>query len=83
MWSSCSNTCGKGMKRRHRTCSSPKPNQLGDACDGDSSEYELCNQSDCPGNAWYGVFSRRTKCTIFQDFLQKVCIFRLLSIYVI
>ncbi|KRY49596.1 A disintegrin and metalloproteinase with thrombospondin motifs 17, partial [Trichinella britovi] len=49
-WSVCSRTCGKGLRRRHRSC-------LGSvhSCPGDFKIFEVCHEKDCPnvdlGNA--------------------------------
>ena len=44
------------MRRRQRTCSNPRPNLLGNACEGDSSDYDMCLITACPGK-WY-LFSK-------------------------
>ena len=49
-WSSCSNSCGQGIRHRHRNCTDPPPSVLGNYCSGDSSEYEMCVLKLCSGN---------------------------------
>ncbi|XP_060580102.1 thrombospondin-1-like, partial [Ruditapes philippinarum] len=46
-WSTCSVTCGDGLKSRSRTCTNPSPSPLGTYCDGDSSEVVSCRKSNC------------------------------------
>jgi leucine-rich repeat transmembrane protein FLRT len=47
-WSECSASCGKGKKRRTRTCDNPTPFNGGDPCIGDSQSFVDCT-SLCPG----------------------------------
>ncbi|KAK7500966.1 hypothetical protein BaRGS_00007846 [Batillaria attramentaria] len=47
-WSECSATCGKGKKRRTRTCTDPAPLNGGDPCLGDQQAFVDCT-SLCPG----------------------------------
>nr|KAG5709520.1 hypothetical protein BaRGS_023202 [Batillaria attramentaria] len=46
-WSECSATCGKGKKRRTRTCTDPAPLNGGDPCLGDQQAFVDCT-SLCP-----------------------------------
>lgn len=48
-WSTCTKTCGGGVKRRTRTCSNPAPKNGGRACTGSSAESQACNTSPCKG----------------------------------
>ena len=48
-WSTCTKTCGGGVKRRTRTCSNPAPKSGGRACTGSSAESQACNTSPCKG----------------------------------
>ncbi|XP_060551540.1 A disintegrin and metalloproteinase with thrombospondin motifs 1-like isoform X2 [Ruditapes philippinarum] len=45
---SCSRTCGTGVKLRTRTCNNPKP-QNSAWCEGDTFKAELCNTQACDG----------------------------------
>ncbi|XP_045190589.2 deleted in malignant brain tumors 1 protein-like isoform X4 [Mercenaria mercenaria] len=47
-WSSCSVTCGVGMKERTRRCDNPAPSRLGQACIGSSEDKEICTMNKCP-----------------------------------
>lgn len=48
-FSSCSNTCGDGIKSRHRTCSNPAPLHGGKFCSGTKTETMTCSDGPCPG----------------------------------
>ncbi|XP_029450146.1 thrombospondin-2 [Rhinatrema bivittatum] len=47
-WSTCTVTCGGGMRERSRLCNSPKPQHGGRKCTGDMKEIGICNKQDCP-----------------------------------
>ncbi|OCT77930.1 thrombospondin-2 [Xenopus laevis] len=47
-WSSCTVTCGGGLRERSRLCNNPKPQYGGKKCGGDPKEKEMCNKQDCP-----------------------------------
>ena len=42
-WSDCSNKCGRGIKRRIRTCTHPEPVNGGDACQGNAMQKTECS----------------------------------------
>ncbi|CAK6982797.1 LOW QUALITY PROTEIN: A disintegrin and metalloproteinase with thrombospondin motifs 2-like [Scomber scombrus] len=44
----CSRTCGGGVRFRARRCDNPVPANGGRTCFGNSYEFQLCNQEDCP-----------------------------------
>ncbi|KAL4222957.1 A disintegrin and metalloproteinase with thrombospondin motifs 14 [Mactra antiquata] len=47
-FSSCSHTCGKGLKSRSRLCNNPPPSGGGDSCPGSSRQFYVCQHSnDC------------------------------------
>uniref|UniRef100_A0A8C5PCV9 Uncharacterized protein n=1 Tax=Leptobrachium leishanense TaxID=445787 RepID=A0A8C5PCV9_9ANUR len=48
-WTSCSLSCGGGIRQRTRECSNPAPLYGGHACDGNALESEVCNSDLCPG----------------------------------
>uniref|UniRef100_A0A7N8X386 A disintegrin and metalloproteinase with thrombospondin motifs 2-like n=1 Tax=Mastacembelus armatus TaxID=205130 RepID=A0A7N8X386_9TELE len=51
MWSSygsCSRTCGGGVRFRTRRCDNPAPANRGRTCFGNSFEFQLCSQDECP-----------------------------------
>ncbi|CAB3376169.1 Hypothetical predicted protein [Cloeon dipterum] len=53
-WTTCSSTCGYGVRNRYRFCDSPPPRYGAKFCEGKSLESEQCrNLSACPdGSGW-------------------------------
>ncbi|XP_059154883.1 uncharacterized protein LOC131940263 [Physella acuta] len=53
-WSSCSVTCGSGVKSRSRECDSPKPENGGELCQGSKTETQVCDTGcqDCSWGDW-------------------------------
>ena len=49
IWSSCSRTCGAGVKRRDRDCDDPQPQNGGDDCSGSDEQTQFCEESQCAG----------------------------------
>ncbi|KAK3700598.1 hypothetical protein QZH41_010513 [Actinostola sp. cb2023] len=47
-WSSCSATCGGGVRVRERTCDNPAPSGHGKNCEGKPEETGACAQDPCP-----------------------------------
>lgn len=48
-WAICTTTCGQGVQRRSRSCTSPLPLSGGEPCVGDSSEARTCVMAPfCP-----------------------------------
>ncbi|XP_019904855.2 hemicentin-1 isoform X2 [Esox lucius] len=47
-WSSCSETCSKGMQTRVRLCNNPPPSFDGPQCEGTDSQTQLCEERQCP-----------------------------------
>ncbi|XP_062570988.1 hemicentin-1-like isoform X1 [Saccostrea cucullata] len=54
-WTSCSQSCGGGVRSRLRRCDSPAPVYGGSACSGRAAQRDYCNPEPCPvhGN-WAG-----------------------------
>ena len=48
-WSSCSVSCGGGVRRRERKCDNPPPVGDGFFCQGVATEEDSCRQGICPG----------------------------------
>ena len=48
-YSSCSKTCGIGIKQRIRTCTNPTPQNGGRSCPGSSALSTSCKVASCPG----------------------------------
>nr|XP_044630662.1 SCO-spondin [Equus asinus] len=47
-WSSCSRSCGGGLRSRTRACDQPLPQGLGDYCEGPRAQGETCQVLPCP-----------------------------------
>ncbi|XP_071450367.1 A disintegrin and metalloproteinase with thrombospondin motifs 20 [Hetaerina americana] len=63
-WSSCSRTCGGGVKKSERSCSSPTPANGGKYCVGDRVRYKSCRKNECPpGSRDF----REVQCTNFNN----------------
>ena len=48
-WSSCSRSCGGGLRSRSRACDQPPPQGLGDYCEGPRAQGAACQALPCPG----------------------------------
>ena len=48
-WGDCTVTCGRGQRRRFRTCTNPRPRFHGRACVGLEHDTQLCNTNNCAG----------------------------------
>ncbi|XP_072484791.1 A disintegrin and metalloproteinase with thrombospondin motifs 14 isoform X1 [Notamacropus eugenii] len=48
-FSSCSRTCGGGVRSRSRSCTNPPPAYGGRQCPGSMYEYQICNMEECGG----------------------------------
>ncbi|XP_052790090.1 coadhesin-like [Mya arenaria] len=46
-WSSCTVTCGQGLKNRHRACNATMGTMLGGGCIGNDQEQIACNMTSC------------------------------------
>ncbi|XP_068828902.1 LOW QUALITY PROTEIN: SCO-spondin-like [Capricornis sumatraensis] len=47
-WSSCSRSCGGGLRSRSRACDQPPPQGLGDYCEGPRAQGAACQALPCP-----------------------------------
>lgn len=47
VWSTCSKSCGDGVRTRERKCDNPEPVEGGRQCDGEDKQYSYCKASDC------------------------------------
>jgi hypothetical protein len=70
-WTTCSKTCGGGVKGRERTCTNPKPDGKGKDCSkvGPGEQTANCAENACPdrkliyttsyihGRAWLKVYA--------------------------
>ncbi|CAC5418366.1 Adhesion G protein-coupled receptor B2,Coadhesin,Thrombospondin-1,Adhesion G protein-coupled receptor B1,Mucin-like protein,Hemicentin-1,Adhesion G protein-coupled receptor B3,Thrombospondin-2 [Mytilus coruscus] len=62
-WSSCSDTCGGGLKLRYRNCSNPEPQFGGIDCLGNITEIDSCNDQYCPVDGSWSEWSEWNNCT--------------------
>ncbi|XP_060604364.1 coadhesin-like isoform X2 [Ruditapes philippinarum] len=64
-WSSCSHTCGNGIKNRHRTCSNPPPAHGGKNCSGSAYDSTGCRDSVCAlqVDGGWAAWSNWTQCS--------------------
>jgi hypothetical protein len=67
-WSSCSKTCGNGLRNRKRFCTNPTPNFNGTECDGENIEYEECRLTFCYGNSLKKAFETDNDEDYFEDY---------------
>ncbi|XP_076447398.1 netrin receptor UNC5C-like isoform X3 [Babylonia areolata] len=61
-WSDCSASCGKGKKRRTRTCDDPAPINGGAPCSGESQAFVDCT-SLCPVDGAWSPWSPWSSCS--------------------
>ncbi|KAL8577212.1 hypothetical protein ACOMHN_041267 [Nucella lapillus] len=61
-WSDCSASCGKGKKRRTRTCDNPAPINGGSPCGGESQSFVDCT-SLCPVDGAWSPWSPWSSCS--------------------
>ena len=68
-WSECNTKCGRGVRQRHRSCSSPAPmDNNGPHCEGSSVDAKRCDQQ-CPKvDGGWSSWSSWSSCN--QDCLQ-------------
>ncbi|KAG8556198.1 hypothetical protein GDO81_017962 [Engystomops pustulosus] len=62
-WTSCSLSCGGGLRQRFRECSNPAPQYGGHKCEGKEYENEFCNGDLCPVHGSWGPWSSWGACS--------------------
>uniref|UniRef100_G3QCN4 ADAM metallopeptidase with thrombospondin type 1 motif, 2 n=1 Tax=Gasterosteus aculeatus aculeatus TaxID=481459 RepID=G3QCN4_GASAC len=62
----CSRTCGGGVRFRARRCDSPAPANGGRTCFGNSYEFQMCSQGECPPLTDF----RSDQCKLWNPFLE-------------
>uniref|UniRef100_A0A3P8WZF9 ADAM metallopeptidase with thrombospondin type 1 motif, 2a n=1 Tax=Cynoglossus semilaevis TaxID=244447 RepID=A0A3P8WZF9_CYNSE len=65
-YGSCSRTCGGGVRFRIRRCDNPSPANGGRTCIGNSFEFELCSQDECPALTDF----REEQCKVWNPFFE-------------
>uniref|UniRef100_A0A8P4G2J0 A disintegrin and metalloproteinase with thrombospondin motifs 2 n=1 Tax=Dicentrarchus labrax TaxID=13489 RepID=A0A8P4G2J0_DICLA len=63
---SCSRTCGGGVRFRARRCDNPAPANGGRTCFGNSYEFQLCSQEECPPLTDF----RSDQCKVWNPFYE-------------
>ncbi|XP_002157334.1 coadhesin [Hydra vulgaris] len=63
-WSLCSESCGKGLNKRERSCNNPSPSNGGKDCSshGSNTESREC-ETTCAVNGAYGLWSEWSTCS--------------------
>ncbi|CAL4073759.1 unnamed protein product [Meganyctiphanes norvegica] len=56
-WSTCTATCGGGVKQRKRVCDAPAPAHGGSPCPGDAIVQDNCNPDPCPVHGGWSSWS--------------------------
>uniref|UniRef100_UPI0037E7F2D5 A disintegrin and metalloproteinase with thrombospondin motifs 2-like n=1 Tax=Semicossyphus pulcher TaxID=241346 RepID=UPI0037E7F2D5 len=65
-YGSCSRTCGGGVRFRARRCDNPAPANGGRTCFGNSYEFQLCSQKECPPLTDF----REDQCKVWNPFYE-------------
>ncbi|KAG8249761.1 hypothetical protein J6590_012064 [Homalodisca vitripennis] len=77
-WTSCSESCGPGTRRRYRHCDSPVPAFGGDPCYGSDGQQEQCIIQPCPlqsqWSEWTSWSRCTTKCGMGTKFRARQCV---------
>lgn len=58
----CDKPCGRGVRKRVRTCTNPSPLFGGKKCEGAMEQTESCNVHKCPINGRFSKWSEFSKC---------------------
>ncbi|CAD5120039.1 DgyrCDS8620 [Dimorphilus gyrociliatus] len=59
----CSKTCGSGIRTRKRSCTNPAPANGGSSCKGDPIEENLCEIAKCPVDGSWSLWSIWSSCS--------------------
>lgn len=73
-WTTCSMSCGGGVKFRHRNCTNPAPMHGGRDCSliGPATESDSCHSEPCPGRCISDVTDSSHR-TLFVFVSMKFC----------
>ncbi|KAJ8038941.1 Hemicentin-1 [Holothuria leucospilota] len=66
-WSTCSLSCGGGVKSRTRTCSNPAPAFNGEDCKGPGTERQMCMLERCPIHGGWSRWGSWSICSATCD----------------
>uniref|UniRef100_A0A8C8R543 ADAM metallopeptidase with thrombospondin type 1 motif 7 n=1 Tax=Pelusios castaneus TaxID=367368 RepID=A0A8C8R543_9SAUR len=67
-WSTCSRTCGAGVRSAERQCNNPTPKYGGKYCLGERKRFRVCNMKPCPRDK---PLFRHIQCSQFDAMLYK------------
>ena len=62
-WTSCSTSCGTGLKQRQRNCTSMKQESSSKICEGVSFAQQLCETRLCPINGNWSEWTNWSSCS--------------------
>ncbi|XP_061163025.1 A disintegrin and metalloproteinase with thrombospondin motifs adt-1-like [Saccostrea echinata] len=62
-WTYCTQSCGRGIKKRSRHCNMPKPMYGGKNCSGVYTEENICNTFFCPIDGYFSEWSEWSICS--------------------
>ncbi|XP_053322587.1 SCO-spondin-like [Spea bombifrons] len=63
-WTSCSQTCGKGIQTRSRKCDSPTPQNGGRDCQAEGQQQRDCQDVECPEPGPWSEWSPWSACSV-------------------
>ncbi|XP_066980603.1 A disintegrin and metalloproteinase with thrombospondin motifs 9 isoform X2 [Macrobrachium rosenbergii] len=63
-WSTCSRTCGVGVRRSERLCNTPAPKYGGRYCTGERVKYESCKLRACSTGS---IDFRTQQCQVYNN----------------
>ncbi|XP_039268950.2 hemicentin-1-like [Styela clava] len=64
VWSSCSQSCGGGQRRKYRSCAEPRPRYGGRYCPGTDVTMQSCGLIPCPEDGGWSEWSEWTPCLV-------------------
>ncbi|KAM5157512.1 SCO-spondin-like [Mantella aurantiaca] len=64
LWSSCSSSCGDGIRSRRRECDSPAVQNGGRSCMGDEEQQRICREPVCPEPDPWSEWSPWSLCSV-------------------
>jgi hypothetical protein len=73
-WSSCSGDCKSATWHRNRTCTNPKPLNLGKKCMGSINNSSSCTPDGCTGVSRWANWYPWSKCSNGKKLRNRICI---------
>ena len=62
-FSTCTKSCGMGLKNRTRYCTNPQPQHGGKDCDEKQIQFKICNPLPCSIDGGYTEWSQFSECS--------------------